>query len=948
MAAAMAETVAYVDRARAYMPAGTVPPFILRFDAGTVPVGDLVFSDESGKLSPSDLQDAALFRVRPLFATLPGVAAPTPFGGSPRAIVINVDPDRLRAYNMSPDEIVTAITKGNSISPSGNVRIGGKMPIVPVNSVVGDIKRLGDVPIRSDGARTIFVRDVGTVTDSADTEVGYALVNGHRTVYMPVSKRADASTLSVVKLVKANLARFQAVLPPGVKVTYQFDQSPFVVRAILSLTEEGLLGAILTGVMVLLFLRDWRSALVVVVNIPLAILAAMVALAVSGQTVNLMTLGGLALAVGILVDEATVVVENVHTHLGRGAGLAQASYDGTSETLVPNFLAMICIFAVFISAFFMRGAAHNLFIPLALAVGFAMVASYVLSTTLVPILLIWVLRGQQQHLAAPGRAGFDRFRERYHDFSTRVVGRRWVVVAVYLVVAGLVTLIVGGALGRSIFPTVDQGQFTVRMRAPAGTRIERTEEIAKKTLAIIRREVGTHNVTITVGFVGVQHAAYPVNSIYLWTSGPEEAVMQIQLKRRAGIRIGALEERLRHTLTREMPGIRYGFEPSDIVSQVMSFGAPAPIEVAISGPDIAKTRAFAERLRTSLGHVGVLRDLGFEQELDYPTVKVDIDRQIAGMLGVSARQVARSLTEATSSSRYTVANFWADPKSGIGYRVQVQVPPHRMDSLEQIRNIPIGRSQGVQIGLRNVADVTPGVMLGEYDRFNMERMLSLAANIRGEDLGGAADEVSRAVAAAGPPPPGVNVVVRGQVAPMREMFRGLETGLVVAIAAIFLLLAANFQSFRLSFAVLLTVPAVIAGVAVALWITGTTLNIESLMGAIMAIGVAVANAILLITFAERARLDGALVPDAAVMGAASRLRPILMTSCAMIAGMLPMAAGLGEGGSQTAPLGRAVIGGLAGATIATLVILPAVFAILQKERARKDHSLLPAGRRGIA
>jgi multidrug efflux pump subunit AcrB len=941
MAGAMAETVSYVNRARAFMPTGTVPPFVMRFDAGSVPVGDLLFSDESGKLGVKVLQDAALFRVRPLFATLPGVSAPPPFGGSPRTVVISADPDQLRAYNMSPEEIVEAIAKGNTITPSGNVRIGNEIPMVPVNSVVTDVGRLGDVPIRSDGTRTIFVRDIGTIADSADIEVGYALVNGRRTVYIPVTKRADASTLSVVNLVKQNIPKFQAVLPPGVKVSYEFDQSPFVVRAIVGLVEEGLLGAVLTGLMILLFLRDWRSALVVVVNIPLAILAATIALWVSGQTVNLMTLGGLALAVGILVDEATVVIENVHSHLGRGAALANASHDGTIETRVPGFLAMLCILAVFVSAFFMQGAAHNLFIPLALAVGFAMVASYVLSSTLVPVLLIWVLRTSHAPLET-GPSRFDRFRDRYRDFSSRVVRQRWIVVPVYLTVAVLIIVFVGSTLGRAIFPTVDAGQFTLRMRAPAGTRIEETEKLANMALDIVRREVGPQNIEITLGFVGVQNAAYPINTIYLWTSGPEEAVLQVQLNPQAGIRVADLEEQLRQKLPQELPGVRYSFEPSDIVNQVMSFGAPTPIEVAVSGPDFTKTRPFAEQLKKALGEVSSLRDLEFEQELDYPAVRVDIDRALAGMIGVTAGQVGESLTEATSSSRFTVPNFWADPKSGVGYQVQVEVPPPRIDSLEDVKNIPISRNKKVQIDLRNVADVTQGTVLGEIDRYNMQRMLTLAANIGGEDLGGVADRVSQAIAKAGEPPQGVNVAVRGQVVPMAQIFSGLELGLLVAVLTIFLLLAANFQSFRLSLAVMLTIPAVVAGVAVALRVTGTTLNIQSLMGAIMAIGVAVANAILLVTFAERDRVGGARVPDAGVTGAASRLRPILMTSCAMIAGMLPLALGLGEGGSQTAPLGRAVIGGLTGGTIATLIILPAIFAILQGERTRKTASLLPA------
>ncbi len=606
---------------------------------------------------------------------------------------------------------------------------------------------------------------------------------------------------------------------------------------------------------------------------------------------------------------------------------------------------MLCILAVFISAFFMQGAAHNLFVPLALAVGFAMVASYVLSTTLVPVLLIWVLWTQHGHQAA-GPSLFDRFRDLYHTFSARVVRRRWIVAPSYLAVAGLIIVFVGGALGRTIFPTVDAGQFILRLRAPAGTRIEETEKLANRILDFIRREVGPGNVGTTVGFVGVQNGAYPVNTIYLWTSGPEEAVMQVQLNPKAGISVADLEERLRQKLPQELPDVRFSFEPSDIVSQVMSFGAPTPIEVAVSGPDFTKTRPFAQQLQKALSGISSLRDLKFEQELDYPAVKVNIDRELAGMLGVTAGQVAESLTEATSSSRFTVPNFWADPRSGVGYQVQVEVPPLRMNSLEQVKNIPIGRRQDVQIDLRNVADVTQGTVLGEYDRYNMQRMLTLQANIVGEDLGGVADQVFQAVAKAGAPPQGVNVAIRGQVEPMQQIFSGLEQGFIVAVIAIFLLLAANFQSFRLSLAVILTIPAVIAGVAVVLWLTGTTLNIESLIGAIMAIGVAVANAILLVTFAERNRVGGAKAPEAAIDGAASRLRPILMTSCAMIAGMLPMAVGLGEGGSQTAPLGRAVIGGLTGATVATLIILPAVFAILQGEHTRKSASLLPAERGG--
>jgi multidrug efflux pump subunit AcrB len=947
MSRALAETVSYVNRSRAFMPTGTVPPFVMRFDAGSVPVGDLVFSDETGKLGLKDLQDAALFRVRPLFATLEGVSAPPPFGGSPRSIVIQCDPDRLRAYGMSPEEVVAAVTRGNTIAPSGNIRIGDSMPMVPVNSVVTDVKSLGDVPIRSDGTRTVYIHDIGSVEDSADIQTGYALVDGHETVYIPVTKRADASTLSVVNLVKANLDKFQAALPPGVKVRYVFDQSPYVTRAIWGLSQEGLLGAVLTGLMVLLFLRDWRSALIIVLNIPISLLAAALALWASGQTVNLMTLGGLALAVGILVDEATVTIENIHTHLAAGQPLARAARDATTETIGPRLLAMLSILAVFIPTLFMRGAAHNLFVPLALAVGFSMVGSYLLSSTLVPVLSIWVLRTKHGERES-SRGTFDRIRDRYRGAATHIVHWRWIVVPIYLIVAGAIIVFVGHALGREIFPSVDVGQFVIRLRAKPGTRIEATEKIADQALAAIAREAGgTDKVEISVGYVGVQSAAYPINTIYLWTSGPEEAVLQVQLKPKTRIAIADLLERLRQKLPQDLPGVRFSFEPSDIVSRVMSFGAPTPIEVAITGANFANDRAFAMKVKDALARVPTLRDLAFEQELEYPAVKVEIDRKTAGAMGISADQAARSLTEATSSSRLTVPNFWADPKSGVGYQVQVQVPIQRMNSLEEVRNIPVessgsgGDRSTSQVQLRDIASVSDGTVLGEYDRYNMQRMLTLGANVSGEDLGRAASRVADAIRSLGAPPQGVNVMVRGQITPMQELFDGLELGLGVAVLVIGLLLVANFQSFRLSLAVLLTIPAVVAGVAIMLLLTRTTLNIQSFMGAIMAVGVAVANAIMLVTFAERSRVEGASVHDAAAEGAASRLRPILMTSLAMVAGMVPMAIGFGEGGSQTALLGRAVIGGLLGGTVATLGILPAMFALLQTERTRKTASLDP-------
>jgi multidrug efflux pump subunit AcrB len=940
MSQAMSETVSYVNRARAFMPPGTVPPFVMRFDAGSVPVGNLVFSSETR--SVGEMQDLALNRVRPLFATLPGVSAPPPFGGSARSVVVSVKPDRLRAYNMSPDEVVGAIAGANTISPSGNLRLGDLYPMVPVNAVVQNIKDLEAVPIRVGTSPAVFVRDVAAVEDGSDIVTCYALVNGRRTVYIPVTKRADASTLAVVGLVKANLGRFQAVLPSDVRVSYEFDQSPYVTRAISGLTLEGTLGALLTGVMVLLFLRDWRSALIVVLNIPLSLLAAVVALSLAGQTVNLMTLGGLALAVGVLVDMSTVVIENIHTHLAQGKPVARAVSDSGGEVAVPLVVAMLCVLAVFLPSFMMQGAARALFVPLSLAVGFSMIASYLLASSLVPVVCVWMMRAhrtEETGTATRSRSGFERFRAAYGRLAERAVRWRWLVVTGYLAAATIVVLAVGSRLGTEIFPRVEAGQLQLRVRALPGTRVDRTEALALRVLEIVKQETGPDGVALTLAFVGVHAPSYPINFVYQWNGGPEEGVLQVQLKATGAL--DDLKERLRKRFAREMPDVLFSFEPSDIVSRVMSFGSATPIEVAVSGPSLAVDAEFAERVRQRLEKIPVLRDVHLGQSLDYPTLNVAVDRERAGLLGIRTVDVARSLVAATSSSRFTQPVYWADPGSGVAYQVQVQIPQQQMGAPEDVGNIPVGLRGGQSVLLRNVATVTPGTAVGQYERYNMQRLVTVTANIQGTDLGHAASQVAAALRALGDPPARVSVALRGQVVPMQQMMDGLRNGLALAVVAILLLLAANFQSVRLSLVVASALPAVVVGVAVALWVTGTTLNVQSFMGAIMAIGVAVANAILLVTFAERSRIAGAPAAQAAVEGARSRLRPVLMTSLAMMAGMVPMALGLGEGGEQTAPLGRAVIGGLAAATIATLLVLPSVFATVQNRTTRRSPSLDP-------
>jgi multidrug efflux pump subunit AcrB len=995
MAGAMAETVAYVNRSRSFMPTGTVPPFIMRFDAGSVPVGYLVFTSNR---SIGEIQNEALFKVRPMFANLPGVSAPPPFGGNQRTVVIRADPERLKAYHMSPDEVVAAIASGNEITPSGNVTIQGKSPIVPVNSVVGaEVKDLERIPIRLGTDPTVYVGDIGHAVVATDVPTGYGLVNGKRSVYILVTKRADASTLAVLNAVKEKLPDMQAAIPPDIKVSLEFDQSPYVTRAMQGVGLEALLGAVLTGLMVLLFLRDWRSVIVVVLNIPFALLGAVVALQLTGQTINLMTLGGLALAVGILVDEATVEVENIHTQFEHTPNIARAVRRGNAQTAVPRLLAMLCVLAVFIPSFFMQGAAKALFLPLSLAVGFSMIMSYILSSTFVPVMSSWLLR----HYHADTHRSSRRFsmaglQAAYAWLLRGVVRVRWVLVALYLIVP---VVLVGWwweghpGLGIEIFPKVDSGQFQLRVRAPDGSALEDTESLAKDVLEEIARQAGgEQNVDITVSLVGTASYNYPINAIYLWTAGPQEAVLRVALKRDRGIRLEEFKNRLRAELPRmerrqgaSMKGVELQFESGDIVEQVMSFGSPAPVQVTVHSSNQEHNRAYAARLRQQLAQTPSLRDLQYEQALDYPTIEVNVDRALAGLSGVTARDVGRSLAPATLSSRFTTPLFWREPGSGIGYQVQLEIPQSRMNSVGQIEQVPVKSSEGGDILVQDVAQVRPGTMPGQVDRYNMRRMVALTANVEGEDLGNVAKHIDKALQTLnqslwapyqGPngeqgwkneitgnagdiryqkdrpsdPPRGMISEVRGQVFPMRQMFgalaggkvlEGLTGGLIMAVVVILLLLTAYFQSARLALVVVSTTPAVLAGVVLALFVTRTTLNIQSFMGAIMAVGVAVANAILLVTFAEQNRREGRAAGDAVVEGAKHRLRPILMTSCAMIAGMVPMALGLGEGGEQTAPLGRAVIGGLAVATFATLFVLPSVFAVVQGRSSTRSASLDP-------
>ena len=945
MQAAMAEVVASVNRAKAYMPQGTVPPTILRFDAGSVPVGNLVFSSPTHSIG--ELQDLAQYKIRPMFSALPGVSSPPPFGGNVRAIVVSVDPEKLRDYHLSPQDVVKSISNNNLITPAGSIRIGKLARLTPINTLVEDIHELESIPLVVGSGPTVFLRDIGTVEDSTDILAGYALVNGKRSVYIPVTKRSDASTWTVVQEVKAALPSFQEILPPDVKLSYEFDQSGYVANALSELVTEGILGAVLTGVVVFAFLRCWRSTVIVVTTIPISLLCAVIGLWMTGQTINTMTLGGLALAIGILVDEATVAVENIHTHLAQGKFKARAVFDSAKEIGLPLLLAMICVLAVFVPSFFMSGVPRALFIPLSIAVGFAMIASYVLSQTLVPVMSVWLLKHHDHHPEQEtkpiGRFSLTALVQKYSACLHHLLSRPKPLILGYLTVATLVLILLGGHLGTELFPKVEGHEFRFRLKAPTGTRVEETERLMLKALDGIKAEVGAKNVDISLAYVGNQPSSFGISTVYLWTSGPQEAVVSVALKKELPLRMDNLKERLRARFAHDLPDCQISFEPADLVSQVMSLGAPTPVEVAISGKNLADDAHFADKIKAALHKLPYLRDLQPGQPLDYPTMNVNVNRELAGQLGLTVKGLSQSIVAATSSTRFVEPNYWLDKKSGTAYQIQVQLPQSSMASADDLQNIPAADNADGS-GHPLIGDVSTfayGTTPGEIDRLNSKRSVTLTANLHETDLGSAARDVAETIAAVGTPPRGMSVNIRGQLALMLDTLNELKVGLGLAILAIFLLLSANFQSFRLALVVTSTLPAVLSGVVLMLWITGSTLNIQSAMGAIMSIGVAVANAILLVTMAEGCRKQWENARGAALEGARSRIRPILMTSLAMVAGMIPMSLGLGEGGGQTAPLGRAVIGGIIASTFATLFILPLVFSWAMQSTATTSPSLDP-------
>jgi multidrug efflux pump subunit AcrB len=967
MAEASAQVALQVNRAQSFFPPGALPPQVIRYDASSLPVGQLVFDSKSESLK--DIYDLAATRIRPMFSTIPGLSAPPPFGSNARTIVFSIDPNKLRSFDLTPDQVVDALAKFNVMAPSGNLRMGGTMFLTTVNSLVKNSDNFGNIPIVTKNGVPIFVKDVARVTDGADVTVDFALVNSKRSVYIPIVKTASASTWTVVQDLKAKLPEMQSLLPNDVKISYQFDQSIFVVNAVKSLMTEGGLGAILTGLMVLLFLRDWRSSLIVVITIPVSILIGVLLLSLFGQTINIMTLSGLALAIGILVDQATVTIENIHQHLEMGKTKRLAIYDACQEISFPLLLILLCILAVFAPSFLMNGVPKAMFLPLSMAIGLTMIVSYVLAQTLVPILSNWMIKaeryqyhhgekhahageamdpdesaqvsmhGQQETEHPENNDFFEKIKARFVRIINRIMPRKKLWVPLYLVSVIILAGVGFVVIGKDMMPKLNNGQFQIRLKEPQGTRLERTEDKFKEVLQIINKTVSNH-VKITSGYIGLVPSSFGSSNLYVFNTGTQEAVLQVNLDEDYHINMDELKDALRKNIAQAIPEMAITFEPIDMTEKIMSQGANTPIEVQVAGKDLQQIKGYAGKVLAKLKQIPYLRDVQINQPLDYPVISITLDRLKVSQLGLNVSDITRSVTESTSSSRYTLKNLWLDEKNAYTYQVQAQIPEFVMNSMDELKEIPLVKGQSSPT-LADVASFKQTTNPGEYDRTGPRRYITVSANIYKKDLGTATSDVQKAVKSVGEPPQGLIATLQGMSNLLTDTLNSLQSGLGFAILVIFLLLAANYQSFKVSLTVLSTIPAVILGSITALLITGSTLNLQSYMGMIMSVGVSVANAILIVTNAENLRLEYKDSTKAAITSASIRLRPILMTSLAMIAGMIPMASGMGEAGEQSAPLGRAVIGGLFASTLAALFILPMVFAWVQNKTTYEEPSLMP-------
>ncbi|NKF24169.1 efflux RND transporter permease subunit [Solimonas marina] len=946
---ANAQVTAVAQTMIKHMPPGTSPPLILNYNASTVPILQLALSGQG--MSEQNLFDIGMNTIRTQLVSVPGAAIPYPFGGKSRQIMIDVDPTALKARGLSPQDISDALAAQNQITPAGTEKIGRFDYTVQLNNTPTDFSAFNDIPIKSVNGTNVYMRDIGYVHDGAAVQSNIVHVNGTRSVLITIFKNGATSTLAIVDGIKQRVKELKSLVPPNLKMDLIGDQSIFVRGAINGVLHEGVLAAALTSLMILLFLGSWRSTVIIATSIPLSVLGAIALLAAFGETLNIMTLGGLALAVGILVDDATVTIENINWHLEQGKDVETAILDGAAQIVTPAFVSLLCICIVFVPMFFLDGVARFLFVPMAMSVMFAMVCSFILSRTLVPTMSKYLLKPHAPHTDMHGNnaslppsrnplvrfqrgfeARFERVRGVYRSLLEFALYHRRVFVPGFMCIVALSLLLVP-FLGRNFFPSVDSGQMLIHARAPAGTRLEETSRIFANIENSIRKVIPPKELAAVADNIGVPVSS--INNTYANTGtvGPQDGDIQVALHE--GHRpTDEYVKLLRDKLPREYPGVQFSFLPADIVSQILNFGSPAPIDVQVRGPHPDDNFDFAKKLLEKVRLVDGVADARIQQTRNYPTLQVDLDRSRAEQLGVTSKDLTDSMVIALSGTSQVAPVFWLNPENSVSYPVVAQTPQYNIDSLSDLESLPINSTHGTQVlgGLATIKRTATPAVISHRD---ILPVIDIYATPQGQDLGSVAKDIQKIVDGMSKDAPrGVTVTLRGQVETMNSAFSGLLFGLLGAVVLIYLLIVVNFQSWADPFVIITALPAALAGIVWMLFTTHTTLSVPALTGAIMCMGVSTANSILVISFARERLAATGNAAQAALEAGFTRFRPVLMTALAMIIGMLPMALGLGDGGEQNAPLGRAVIGGLSFATLATLFFVPIVFSIVHARDGR--------------
>jgi len=946
---AIAQITAIAQTTVRQLPPGTTPPLIISYSASTTPIIQLGLSSKT--LPEQQLFDLGQNFLRNFLATVPGAATPYPYGGKLREIQVDLDLPKLQSYGLQPNDIVNAVNAQNIILPTGTIKMGPLEYNVELNGTPNTIPELNDLPVKTVNGSTLYMRDVAHIRDGFAPQTNIVRQDGNRGALMSIYKNGNASTLQIVAGIKNIVQQATQALPPELKVTSLFDQSLFVRASIEGVIREGLIAAALTAVMILIFLGDWRPTIVISISIPLSIFVSLILLGAIGQTINIMTLGGLALAVGILVDDATVEIENIERNLAMGKEMRQAILDGAQQIAVPALVSTLSICIVFVPMFFLTGVAKFLFVPLAEAVSFAMLASYLLSRTLIPTLVMYIMRGHEHRAEAPksffGRfqRGFERkfedFRLGYEALLETTLEHRGVFVIFFLAFC-LLSLGLFTFLGQDFFPQVDAGLLRLHVRARPGLRVEETARLCDEIENTLRQEIPKGQLQTVLDNIGLPNSGINQSYSSNGTIGTSDAEILIALDPEHHPATAGLMRHLREILPQRFPGVEFFFQPADIVTQILNFGLPAPIDVQVVGTDMQTSYVIAQQIANKMRHIPGTADVHVQQLLSLPTLHMDIERTRVTQVGLTARDVAQSALVSLSGSFQTSPNFWLNPKNAVTYQIAVQSPQYRMTNMQDLMNIPVNSQQGAQL-MGNLVQISPVTRAATVNHYNVQPVIDVYASTQDRDLGAVAADTDKVLKTFdGHLPRGTHIVVRGQVATMRSSFFGLGVGLAGAILLVYLLIVINFQSWLDPFIIIAALPGALAGICWFLLLTRTTLSVPSLTGAVMCMGVATANSILMVSFAREQMDEGIPAIKAAVAAGYTRVRPVLMTALAMIIGMVPMALGFGEGGEQNAPLGRAVIGGLLFATVATLFFVPSVFAIfhsrIEAKRVRQQQA----------